>query len=55
MTDLRRSEVTGNWFAWRPVRLSEGGWAWLRTLSRTTWFYRCGDHLFPGVEYALLP
>lgn len=22
------------WFAWRPVRLWHGGWAWLKTVRR---------------------
>jgi hypothetical protein len=25
---------THDWFAWRPVRLWYGKWAWLRTVSR---------------------
>lgn len=24
------------WFAWRPVRLKSGGWAWLTTVIRYT-------------------
>lgn len=45
------------WFAWRPVRLNGegGGWAWLRTITKTRLLYRAGDYLFEGNVYALLP
>lgn len=33
------------WFAWRPVRLASGGWAWLTTVIR----YRVHCHV-PTVE-----
>lgn len=29
----------GIWFAWRPVRLETGGWAWMR---RVRWFKPLG-------------
>lgn len=29
----------GEWFAWRPVRLHTGGWAWMR---RVWWFRPLG-------------
>lgn len=25
------------WFAWYPVRLQEGGFAWMRTVEWNTW------------------
>jgi hypothetical protein len=30
----RYAEDTYNWFAWRPVRLKDGSWAWLERVSR---------------------
>jgi len=30
---------SGEWFAWRPVRLKGGGWAWMR---RVHWFRPLG-------------
>lgn len=30
---------SGTWFAWRPVRLASGKWAWLR---RVSWFKPLG-------------
>lgn len=44
------------WFAWRPVKLEDGGWAWLRLVERSIWSMRCGDAYFPEWStYALLP
>jgi hypothetical protein len=43
------------WFAWRPVRIEGGGWAWLRTVTKTRLTYKAGDWLFEGSVYALLP
>lgn len=53
-----QAQQTGSdeWFAWRPVRLSSGGFAWLRMVRRQHWTQRCGDHYFPEWStYALLP
>lgn len=45
------------WFAWRPVRLIEGGWAWLRTVERREHgFWAAGQYYcIQEVQYALLP
>ena len=40
------------WFAWRPVRLVDGRWAWMCTLQRKwdgRWFYYLGaQNVLPG-------
>lgn len=43
------------WFAWRPVRLEAGGWAWLRRINKQRWLYRADVWLFEVNRYALLP
>lgn len=40
-----------HWFAWRPVRLEQGGWAWLRRIYRrrfwpASWF--CPQWTYAG-------
>jgi hypothetical protein len=39
------------WFAWRPVRLEEGGWRWLVFVTRYTWAHRAGDWMFESRSY----
>lgn len=31
------------WFAWHPVPLTTGGWAWLRTVERVACYIDPGD------------
>lgn len=33
-----RAEHWHSWFAWRPVRLLDGRWAWLQTLERISYY-----------------
>ncbi len=30
--------AAARWFAWYPVQLYDGRWAWLQTLRRTKWW-----------------
>lgn len=54
--DPARSLGAGRWFAWRPVKLEDGRWAWLRTVWRSRWWRRCGDAYFPEWStYEVLP
>lgn len=50
-----RVQLRRRWFAWRPVPLVTGGWAWLATVERQTWGRACGDYYFERSRYALLP
>ena len=27
--------TTGKWFAWKPVKTTNAGWVWLKTVNRT--------------------
>ncbi len=37
--DPRKVSPGGTWFAWRPVRLETGKWAWMK---RVSWFRPLG-------------
>lgn len=51
-----RSLGAGRWFAWRPVKLEDGRWAWLRTVWKSRWWRRCGDAYLPEWStYEVLP
>lgn len=39
------------WFAWRPVKLKDGRWAWRRTIMRR-YGPICGDGITRLPEYA---
>jgi hypothetical protein len=36
------------WFAWRPVRLVDGRWVWLRRVMRRLWYFPDGLPGAPG-------
>lgn len=38
-----------HWFAWRPVRLFYGRWAWLKTVKRQRIIKK---HYLPGPDWA---
>ncbi len=45
----RKKKADANWFAWHPVHLEDGRWAWLQRLTRERWY----GYMESGYSYEL--
>ncbi len=46
LTDAERTSKWNDWFAWHPVKLDDGRWAWLERLQ-----FKCNSYGDPSFKY----